>query len=84
MAGSEGELKSLLMKVKIESEVAHSCLTLSDPMDCSLPGFSAHEERLNLYLELSLILYFTFCNLRYVSLCVEWGAEKQNIPSIIL
>ena len=30
------------MKVKSESEVAQSCPTLSDPMDCSLPGFSAH------------------------------------------
>ena len=26
------------MKVKIESEVAQSCPTPSDPMDCSLPG----------------------------------------------
>ena len=25
-----------------ESEVAQSCLTLSDPMDCSLPGSSIH------------------------------------------
>ena len=25
-----------------ESEVTQSCLTLSDPMDCSLPGSSAH------------------------------------------
>ena len=30
------------VKVKSESEVAQSCLTLSDPMDCSLPGFSVH------------------------------------------
>ena len=30
------------MKVKSESEVAQSCLTLSDPMDCSLPGPSIH------------------------------------------
>ena len=30
------------MKVKSESEVAQSCPTLSDPMDCSLPGSSAH------------------------------------------
>ena len=30
------------MKVKIESEVAQSCPTLGDPMDCSLPGSSAH------------------------------------------
>jgi len=30
------------MKVKSESEVTQSCLTLSDPMDCSLPGSSVH------------------------------------------
>ena len=30
------------MKVKNESEVAQSCLTPSDPMDCSLPGSSVH------------------------------------------
>ena len=30
------------MKVKSESEVAQSCLTLSDPMDCSRPGSSVH------------------------------------------
>ena len=30
------------MKVKIESEVTQSCPTLSDPMDCSLPGSSTH------------------------------------------
>ena len=30
------------MKVKRESEVAQSCLTLSDPMDCSPPGSSVH------------------------------------------
>ena len=30
------------MKVKSESEFAELCLTLCDPMDCSLPGFSIH------------------------------------------
>ena len=30
------------MKVKSESEVAQSCLTLRNPMDCSLPGSSIH------------------------------------------
>ena len=30
------------MKVKSQSEVAQSCLTLSDPMDYSLPGCSVH------------------------------------------
>ena len=30
------------MKVKSESEVAQSCPTLSDPLDCSPPGSSVH------------------------------------------
>ena len=30
--------------MKSESEIAQSCLTLGDPMDCSLPGFSVSME----------------------------------------
>ena len=30
------------MEVKRVSEVAQSCLTIRDPMDCSLPGSSVH------------------------------------------
>ena len=30
------------MKVKSEREVVQLCLTLHDPMDCSLPGSSVH------------------------------------------
>ena len=30
------------MKVKSESEVAQPCPTLSDPVDCGLPGSSIH------------------------------------------
>ena len=30
------------MKVKSESELAQSCRTPSDPMDCSLPGSFVH------------------------------------------
>ena len=30
------------MKVKSEREVTQSCVTLHDPMDCSLPGSSVH------------------------------------------
>ena len=33
---------SFMLKVKSESEVTLSCLTHSDPMDCSLPGPSIH------------------------------------------
>ena len=28
--------------MKVKSEVVQSCRTLSDPMDCSLPGSSVH------------------------------------------
>ena len=28
--------------MKVEREVAQSCLTLHDPMDCSTPGSSVH------------------------------------------
>ena len=34
---------SPMMKVKSESEVAQSCPTFCDPMDCSLPGSSIRE-----------------------------------------
>ena len=30
------------MKMISENEISQSCLTLSDPMDCSLPGSSVH------------------------------------------
>ena len=32
------------MKVKSENEVAQSSQTLSNPMDCSLPGFPVHHQ----------------------------------------
>ena len=35
-------VKSQKRKKVKESEVARSCLTLSDPMDCSPPGSSVH------------------------------------------
>ena len=44
MAESEEELKSLLMKVKSEREVAQSCPTLWHPMDCSTPGLPVHHQ----------------------------------------
>ena len=37
------------MKVKRESEVAQSCPTLCDPMDCSLPGSSVHGIKRSLF-----------------------------------
>ena len=48
------------MKVKSESEVAQSCLTLSDPMDCSPPGSSIHEIFLARVLEWGAIAFSDF------------------------
>ena len=48
------------MKVKSESEAAQSCLTPSDPMDCSLPGSSAHGIFQARVLELVAIAFSNF------------------------
>ena len=47
------------MKVKSESELTQ-CLTLSDPMDCSLPGSSVHEILQARVLEWGAIAFSTF------------------------
>ena len=52
------------MKVKSESEGAQSCLTLSDPMDCSLPGSSIHGIFQARVLEWGAIA-FSECNCRH-------------------
>src|SRR5574337_528540 len=39
---SEREKKIFFFKKKSEREVAQSCPTLRDPMDCSAPGSSIH------------------------------------------
>ena len=45
------------MKVKSESEVAQSCPTLSNPMDCSPPGSSVHGISQAKVLELGAIAF---------------------------
>ena len=46
------------MKAKSESEVAQSCPTLSDPVDCSPPGFSVREIFQARVLEWGAIAFF--------------------------
>ena len=53
------------MKVKSESEVAQSCPTLRDPMDCSPPGSSVHGIFQARVLELGAI---AFCKKEYKDL----------------
>ena len=50
------------MKVKSESEVTQSCLTLQDPMDCSLPGSSVHGIFQARVLEWGAIAFSAFIN----------------------
>ena len=40
--GHDFEMLCLVLENESEREVAQSCLTLYDPMDCSLPGSSVH------------------------------------------
>ena len=55
------------MKVKSESEVAQSCPTLSNPMDCSPPGFSVHGifQALCSKHERWSLLASTFCSVQF-------------------
>ena len=48
------------MKVKSESEVAQSCSTLRDSMDCSLPGSSVHGIFQARVLEWGAIAFFSY------------------------
>ena len=69
------------MKVKSESEVAQSCLTLSNPMDCSLSGSSIHGIFWATVLELGTIA-FSEIDMRGGLLCgidsSDGRAEKSH------
>ena len=61
------------MKVKSESEVAQSCPTVSDPMDCSLPGSSIHRIFQARVLEWAAIAF---------SHCIVHGVAKSPLSCI--
>ena len=69
------------MKVKSQSEVAQSCRTLRDPMDCSLPGSSIHGIFQARVLEWVAIAFSTvsFIFNFSVSLYLRSGFHKQYI-----
>ena len=77
------------MKVKSESEVAQSCPTLSDPMDCSLPGSSVHGIFQARVLEWGAIA-FSDTNLYGVTNTIyikDKGTHSKNlkrVPSLLL
>ena len=68
------------MKVKRESKVAQSCLTLSDLIDCSLPGSSVHGFFQARVLEWGAIA-FSMCVLEDV---FSNAQDKEFFPSLSL
>ena len=63
------------MKVKSESEVAQPCLTLSDPMDCSLPGSSIHGVCQARVLESGAIAFST-------GPITSWQIEEEKVEAV--
>ena len=66
------------MKVKSESEVAQSCTTLRDPMDCSLPGSSVHGIFQARVLEWGAIA-FSKSGVEWVNLMGEFDSDDHYI-----
>ena len=67
------------MKVKSESEVAQSCPTLSDPVDCSLPGSAVHGIFQVRELESNKEIYNTICKNRQWEFAVCLRELKQGL-----
>ena len=70
------------MKVKSESEVAQSCPTRSDPMDCSLPGSSIHGIFQTRVLEWGAIAFSGFCVRLTNSVCRGQATPLAPRPSL--
>ena len=71
------------MQVKSESEVAQSCPTLSDPVDCSPPGSSIHGIFQARVLEWGAIAFsksrsVMFNSLQPHGLYSPWNSPGQN------
>ena len=66
------------MQVKSESEVAQSCPTLSDPMDCSLPGSSVHGIFQARVLEWDAIAFSKTTSNMFLCLIVSIGQEFRR------
>ena len=71
------------MKVKSESEVAQSCLTLCDPMDCSLPGSSIHGIFQARVLEWGAIA-FSVANMRVTQITFQSSGDLRSQETWVL
>ena len=70
------------MKVESESEVTQSCLTLSDPMDCSPPGSSINGICQARVLEWVAIA-FSLCASMCIHIYTEYYLAKRERKSAI-
>ena len=68
------------MKVKSESEVTQSCLTLRDPMDCSPPGSSVRGIFPPRVLEWGAIAALGFGSLGYSVFCFLFALRVKTGP----
>ena len=72
------------MKVKSESEIVQSCLTLSDPMHCSLPGSSVHGIFQARVLEWVAVVFSTQLTLAVQKWgqaalhCLKWNSKRRG------
>ena len=69
------------MKVKSEREVAQSCLTLSNPMDCSPPDFSIHGIFQARVLEWGAIAFSNIYTLLYIKCPSQVLLVVKNLPA---
>ena len=67
------------MKVKSESEVAHPRPTLSNPMDCGLPGSSIHGIFQARVLEWDAIAFSDILRMLYCSIYIKFKIGKNKL-----
>ena len=70
------------MKVKSESEVAQSCLTLSDPMDCGLPGSPVHGIFQARVLEWGAIAFSNIISYGKLNLVAEFTKPEMDVKML--
>ena len=72
------------MKIKSESEVAQSCPTPRDPMDCSLPGSSVHGIFQARVLEWGAIAFSSWSLLKLISIKSVMPSNHLNLCHLFL
>ena len=73
--------------MKSESEVSQSCPTLSDPMDCSLPGSSVHGIFQAKVLEWGAIAFsnlkIEYYKIALLGVCVNLSMKVQHMKVLV-